>query len=338
MVQKNNKAKMALIAFMVVGISSLHYGTDHGHRYLHIFYRELYFLPIVLAAFWFGLRGALATSLTITALFVPFALTHWQNLSPDDFSLAMDKLLYNIMAVILGILTDRERIQHGRMLEAESLAGMGKAVACVAHDMKTPLIAIGGFTSSVQKKLKKDDPNYGKLDIVIGETRRLENMVKEMLDFSRPLELDRSQADINEVIQESIAMVSKAPESSRVQIDMHLSNKFPPVSFDVMRMKQALINLLVNAVEASPEGETVTMSTYQKGGYIGIDLSDNGCGIPHSQREEIFAPFFSTKKEGTGLGLPITKKIIEAHDGRLEILDSTERGTTFRVLVPMGIG
>ena len=112
----------------------------------------------------------------------------------------------------------------------------------------------------------------------------------------------------------------------------------PPVSFDVMRMKQALINLLMNAIQASPEGETVTVSTYQKGSYIGIDLSDNGCGIPHRQREEIFAPFSTTKKEGTGLGLPIAKKIIEAHDGRLEILDNTERGTTFRVLVPMGIG
>jgi hypothetical protein len=100
MVQKNNKVKMALIAVTVVSIGSLHYGTDHSHRYLHIFYREPYFLPIVLAAFWFGLRGALATPLTITGLFVPFTLTHWQNFSPHDFSLAMDKFLYNIIAVI----------------------------------------------------------------------------------------------------------------------------------------------------------------------------------------------------------------------------------------------
>ena len=329
---------MALIVTLVLGISSLHYGTDHGHRYLHIFYRELYFLPIVLAAFWFGLHGALATSLTITALFVPFTLIHWQNLSPDDFSLAMDKLLYNIVAVVLGLLTDRERAQHERMLDAENLAGMGKAVASVAHDMKTPLIAIGGFSSSVQKKLEKDDPNYGKLDIVIEETRRLENMVKQMLDFSGPLELDRSQADINKLVQDSIVVVSKTPEGSRVRIDMHLPNDLPPVSFDVMRMKQALINLLMNAIQASPEGETVTVSTYQKSSYVGIDLSDNGCGIPPGQKEKIFAPFCTTKKGGTGLGLPVTKKIIQAHDGRLELLDNAERGITFRILLPMGFG
>ena len=105
-----------------------------------------------------------------------------------------------------------------------------------------------------------------------------------------------------------------------------------------MRMKQALINLLMNAIQASPEGETVTVSTYQKSSYVGIDLSDNGCGIPPGQKEKIFAPFCTTKKGGTGLGLPVTKKIIQAHDGRLELLDNAERGITFRILLPMGIG
>ena len=333
-----DRVRITLIGMLVAVISALHYGTDPGHRYLHILYRELYFLPIVLAAFWFGLRGALVTSLTITAIFVPLTVSHWQNLSPDDFSLAMDKLLYNIVAVILGALKDQERAEHRRLLEAESLAGMGKAVAGVAHDMKTPLVAIGGFSRLVQKMLKKDDPAYSKLNIVIEETKRLEIMVKEMLDFSRPLQLDRSQADINKAIQESIAVVSEAPESSKVQIDMHLSNNLPPVSFDGTRMRQVLINLLMNAVQASPEGETVTVTVCQKGGYIGIELSDNGCGIPGKQREEIFAPFSTTKKEGTGLGLPIAKKIIEAHKGHLELLDNPEKGVTFRVSLPIESG
>ena len=336
MAQKDSKGKIVLIAVLVVGISSLHYGTDQSYRYLHILYRELYFLPIVLAAFWFGLRGALATSLTITTLFIPFMLAHWQNLSPEDFSLAMDKLLYNAVAVILGILTDRERIQHKRMLEAESLAAMGKAAAAVAHDMKTPLIAIGGFTTSVQKTLTKADPNYAKLDIVVSETRRLENMIRQMLDFSRPLELDRSQGDINTVLRDSVEVVSKEAEASRVEIDTHLSKELPPISFDEMRIKQALINLLVNAIQASPSGETITVKTYVMDNYVGIDLSDKGCGIPHDKREEIFVPFCTTKKQGTGLGLPITKKIIEAHNGRLELLGNPEKGVTFRILLPTG--
>jgi signal transduction histidine kinase len=103
-------------------------------------------------------------------------------------------------------------------------------------------------------------------------------------------------------------------------------------------MKQVLINLLMNAVQASPEGETVTVTVCQKGRYIGIELSDNGCGISFTQSEEIFAPFSTTKKEGTGLGLPIAKKIIEAHKGHLELLDNPEQGATFRILLPIESG
>ena len=294
-------------------------------------------MPIVLAAFWFGLRGALATSLTITALFVPFTLTHWQNLSPDDFSLAMDKLIYNIVAVILGVLTDRERIQHGRMLEAESLAGMGKAVAGVAHDMKTPLTVIGGASRQIQKKIEKGDSSYEKLDMVIQQTERLENMVKKMLDFSRPVEFMRSHTDIDKMIQKSTELVVNAPESAGVKIHLNLSNELPTVPLNAMRMEQVLINLLINAVQASPDGETVTVSTSQEGGYVRINITDCGCGIPREQREEIFTPFFTTRKKGTGLGLAIVSKIIQAHEGRLEILDNPERGLTFRVLLPIGI-
>jgi len=333
-----NKAKITLIVILVVGISCLHYGTNLSQRYLHIFYRELYFLPIILAGFWFGLRGALATSLTITALFFPFMLTHWQNLSPDDFSLAMDKLLYNIVAVIFGVLKDRERSEHNRSLEAEELAGMGKALSGVAHDMKTPLIAIGGFTRSVQRGFKEDDRNYEKLDIVIQQTKHLENMVRHMLDFSRTLELDRSEADINKIIQESVAVVVKAAQNPKVKLDLHLSNELPMVSVDAMRMEQVLINLVMNAILASPEGETVTVATSRKDGYVRLDVTDCGCGIPHEQKGRIFDPFFTTKKEGTGLGLPIAKKIVEAHEGYLQFLDNPEKGVTFRVLLPIGIG
>ncbi len=105
-----------------------------------------------------------------------------------------------------------------------------------------------------------------------------------------------------------------------------------------MRTEQVLINLLMNAVQASPEGETVIVSTSQEGGYVRIDVTDCGCGIPHEQKEEIFTPFFTTKKEGTGLGLAIVKKIIQAHEGDLEVLDNPEQGVTFRVLLPTGVG
>lgn len=329
-------AKITLLGILVLGISFLQFVTDENYRYLHIIYRELFFLPIILAGLWFGLRGALASSLAITLLYLPITLSNWRDLSPDDFSLLMDKLIYNLAAVILGLIKNQQNAEHKRMLEAENLASVGKAVATLAHDLKTPLIAIGGFTRLVQKEFKKGDPAYEKLEIVIGETRRLESMVKDMLSLSKPLNLEKSEGDINKLVLESTEVVVKAIENQNVLISTDLSDSLAPFSFDLQRIKEVLINLLMNAVQASPEGEIVSVSTAQKGKHVQIDVVDCGRGIPREDREKIFMPFFTTKKEGTGLGLAIVKKIIEAHKGRIEVLDNTLDGTIFRILLLAG--
>jgi len=227
----------------------------------------------------------------------------------------------------------RQRTEQS-LRQAESLAAMGRALSSVAHDMRTPLVAIGGFTRIAHRHMEDDHPDREKLEIVIKETGRLENMVKDMLDFSKPLELDRSAEDVNQVIQESIAVVERAAQDMGVSLQIELARDLPSFSLDVMRMKQVIINLVLNAVQASSQGEFVRVATHRSGNRLIIDVRDHGCGIPVEKRDEIFLPFISTKKEGTGLGLPIVKKIVEAHQGHVEILDETEKGVTFRVVIP----
>ena len=187
----------------------------------------------------------------------------------------------------------------------------------------------------VQRAFEKDDPSYKKLDIVLQQTKRLESMVKEMLDFSRPLSLNRSKEDLNKVVEDSLAVAGKTAEDSKVTVASHLDRDLPLIPIDPMRMEQVVINLVNNAVQSSPAGQTVVVSTSRMNEYAAIEVSDCGCGIPLEQKEEIFTPFFSTKKEGTGLGLPIVKKIIESHHGQLEFFDNLEGGVTFRVLLPI---
>jgi len=172
-----NKYKISIIAILVVGISSVHYLLALTQQHYHIFYRELYYLPLIMAGLWFGLRGALATSISITICFLPFILLTWEGFSPDDFSRLMELLLLNIVGLILGLFKNREKSAQKKILETERLAVIGRALAAVAHDLKTPLIAIGGYTRLVQKKMKKDDSDYRNLDVVIDETRRLESMI-----------------------------------------------------------------------------------------------------------------------------------------------------------------
>ena len=332
---KRNHIKIIFLGVLVSGISALHYLTHIDRFHYHALYGELYFFPIALAGFWFGLRGALTTSLSITAIYLPFILIHWGNFSEYDLDRVIEILLYNTIAATLGVLKDRQVAESRRLLESESLAAMGKAISCVAHDMKTPLAAIGGLTRLVLKKLGEDYLDHEKLHIVVYEIQRLENMVKEMLDFSRPLKLSREHGDVNQTVRESLSVLTAEAQEKKVRIVTQLCLDLPLVAFDAMRMKAALINLITNAIQASPEGETVTLCSFQEKGNILIDVSDRGCGIPQDQKEEIFVPFFSTKKHGTGLGLAIVKKIVESHGGRLAVLDNQEKGTTIRIALPL---
>jgi signal transduction histidine kinase len=318
-----------------VGITALIYATQITDLPYHIFYREIYFLPIILGGLWFGLRRALFISFSISLLYMPFVILHWQGLSPSDVDRIMEIFLFNIDAFILGFLRDRQLIEQERNLKLERLAAMGTAMSGVAHEMKTPLVAIGGFSKMVQRRFQEDDPSYKKLDIVLQETERLENMTKQMLDFSRPLKLDRSEEDLNNVVERGLAVVGRMAEDRRIAVELDLDRDLRLIPLDTPRMEQVIINLVNNAIQASPENEKVVVKTFRIGEYAAIEVIDCGCGIPIEQRENVFTPFFSTKKEGTGLGLPIVKKIVESHNGRLELLDNPEGGIIFRVLLPM---
>jgi signal transduction histidine kinase len=333
-------AKPTLIVVLIAVITFLHYYTRLSAHHLHLFYQNLYFLPVILAGFWFGLRGGLITSLSITVLYLPFCLINWEGFSPNDANALMEMVLYNVVASILGVLRDQERMRQKRLIEGESLAAMGRAVSCLAHDMKTPLIAIGGFTRQVQRHIDEEcrashDRCREKLEIVIKETERLEHMVKDMLDFARPLIICKDMYRIDQLVEESLAVVRELASQKQVALERETIGEIPSAPLDAERLKQALINLVVNAVQASPPGKTVTVRLHRrKAGELSIDVIDCGCGIPPEKRMEIFQPFVTTKKEGTGLGLPIAKKIVEAHDGRLEILDNREEGSIFRITLP----
>jgi signal transduction histidine kinase len=200
--------------------------------------------------------------------------------------------------------------------------------------MKTPLIAIGGYTNSVRKKLTESDPNRQHLNVVIRQTQRLEAMVKKMLDFSRSLQLDKSPTHLEQLLEEVVAVVKEEADNREVGLEILHSDGLQQLNVDPMRLEQALLNLVINAVQASASGEVVTLRTIPYDGCVAIEVTDRGAGIPKETRPQILNPFFTTKKEGTGLGLPIVNKIVEAHSGRLEILDNPDRGITFRIVLP----
>ncbi len=229
---------------------------------------------------------------------------------------------------------ERERADKA-LRDSERLAAMGRTLAALAHDIKTPLISIGGFTQLVRRHLEPGSQDCKALDIVLTETKRLEKMVKDMLDFSQPLELEKSPENVCGIVEETIEIVADEAQREKVTVDAHLSKCENLVSMDAMRIRQALINLVMNAIQATPKDGIVSVNLGRTEQDVVFDVVDSGGGIPLDERPKVFSPFFTTKKEGTGLGLPIVKKIVEAHKGRLEILDNPDAGLTFRVLLPI---
>jgi signal transduction histidine kinase len=329
----NKRQKFFIIFVIVFFVTILHYITavDYGLR--HVFLRELYFLPIMLAAFWFGLLGGLGTSLLISLVYGPYILLYAPGSAIHNLGNMLELVLFNVVGLFFGWMKDRETIQQQKLRQAENLAAIGRAVSMVAHDLKTPLVAIGGLSRQLSKKLEGDSPHGEKVEVIRQQASRLENMVFNMLDFAKPLTITIKPCDLNRLLRQAVEIVYEAASKRNITIDMQ-KNWRTVLKVDEGKILQVLINLISNAIEASPEGETVTVSTQSHLSLLIIDVSDRGAGIDKSIAGDIFEPFISNKRKGTGLGLSISKKIVEAHSGKLEYINNSEAGATFRVSIP----
>jgi two-component system sensor histidine kinase HydH len=333
--QQHDGVKKILLFFLITSITAANCFLRPGQVYVAFFLKALFFLPLLLSAFWYGFRGSILVSASIAILYLPFVIGRWRELTPDDIENLLEIMIYIMVAVALGFMRDREMKRQRRLREAERLAAMGSTVSSLAHDLKTPLVAIGGFARQVWKKLPEADPDREPLSLVMRETQRLEHMVQDMLDFSGNLRLNRTPENIPQIAEECLAVVKEIAGEKKVRLQSRIDAQIPSLTCDGMRIKQMLINLLTNAIDSSPEGGQVTVRVGFYGNGLVLEVIDCGAGIPHPQRHMVFDPFFTTKVHGTGLGLSIVKKIVEAHRGGLEILDNLDRGLTFRVLLPL---
>jgi two-component system, NtrC family, sensor histidine kinase HydH len=329
------KMQITLVAALVIMITVLHYTTAQHQTYYHIFYRELYFFPLIMAGTWFGVRGALGTSLTISLLYLPHIMMHWQGNSPEDFGNVIEIILFNAVAAVLGIVSDQKKAEQERLQKYENLASIGQSISCIGHDMKAPLIAIGGFARQIRNKVPQNDPCLCKLDVIIREALRLEMMVKDMQEFAKPLELELQGGDLNLLIEKSQPIFEEIAQQAQVKLATCLSLLLPvDQKFDPIRMEQVLINLVTNAIQASPAGETVQVLTELEKDRVVLSVKDHGSGFPQDKIDFLCKPFFTTKKGGTGLGLSIVHKIVKAHQCYLEIQNNPEGGSTFKIRLP----
>jgi two-component system, NtrC family, sensor histidine kinase HydH len=327
--------KAGIAALMIAAILYLHYFTLPTRAYYHAVYRTLFYVPLVLGAFWFGWKGALFVCFSVLVLISPYVVARWHGFSLQEFETMLEGVLFIVVAAILAFLVEKEKRQRAARLEVERLAAIGKAASEVAHEMKTPLMAIGGFTSQVSRAFKSDEPNGKKLEIVLKETARLESLVRDMLEFGRPLQIEPTQENLNQLLVQAVEMSLPMAKEAGVEVEALPDPSLPVASMDASKIKQVILNLLSNAIQVSPSGEKIRARTSVDRDAVILEIEDTGTGIKEEDRERIFEPFFTTKKGGTGLGLAIVKKVLEAQGGKIVFHPNQGRGVTFRVSLPL---
>jgi two-component system sensor histidine kinase HydH len=350
MSRKNLLIKVLFLTGAILLISALHFFTPVDRLVLHQIYQRLYYIPVILAALLFGWRGGLGAALLASLSYVPHIALHWQH---QNYDYALNQYaeitLFFVIGAVTGWLGDQkrreseraERINNelqtayaelrqtvGQLLQAERLSSLAEIASGVVHEIRNPLGAIKGAVEILEDELAKDSPRREFAQIAKTEVERIDRLVQEFFHFARAKEPNKQPTDVNEIIHAVKLLVENQAAAQKIEISEELAVELPLIFLDAEQVKQVLLNLAINALQAMPTGGKLIFRTFQTGDKLCIETEDTGGGIDETTKTRIFDPFFTTKDKGLGLGLSVVYKIVNQHNGRIDILD-TASGTTF---------
>ena len=360
--------RLSLIIAFVVGVSLLHYFTPLNLPMLHDIYQRLYYIPIILAAFWFGLRGGIACALAVSIVYAPHILFQWGGHLAMEMEKYLEIVLYNVVGGVTGFLSHKEETRRrelqqiatgleesykklqaqadmiieieGQLRKAERLSAIGELAAVLAHEIRNPLGSIRGTAEILKDDFRPGDRKYEFLEILVKESERLNRVVEDFLRLARPQRAVMGDCDVMEELNNVIALVTAEARKRHVGLELKPA-RLPRMLGDPEKLRQAFLNIILNGLQATNPGGNVTITgSYAEpmdegAGRIELCFTDTGSGINGEALERIFEPFYTNKEDGTGLGLAITRKIIEAHAGSIEVKSKEGEGTTFRIRLPV---
>ena len=344
-----------MFAALVI-ISALHYVTPPAFVHWHYIFQRLFYLPVIYAALYFGWRGGLATAIFAWIFYFPPFLVSWTNLPHYALSQYLEVVVFCLAGILTGVLADRERRQREmlklrtdelsrvyselqdnfeRMKRAERLYAAGQLSAGLAHEIRNPLASIAGAVGMLRRDRLSEQRRAECLEIINKERERLERLLTSFLDFARPRPPRYQTTDVEEVLDSVLDLSSHAVLDGAVRLRKEVADGLPAVKCDPEQLKQVLLNLAINAIQAMREGGEIAVSARVQDGKALIQVKDQGPGISPEHLEKIFDPFFTTKEHGSGLGLSVAHQIVEQHSGVLTVERNPDRGMTFSVLLPL---
>jgi len=231
------------------------------------------------------------------------------------------------------MLADLERLNEN-LTRTAKLAVVGEMAAAMSHEVRTPLGILRSSAQLLMREPGLTEEGREVCGFIISETDRLNKLVSTLIDSARPRLPEFSLVNVTELARQAIAMLRIRAETKNIALELEGEGTYSAMC-DAEQITQVLLNLLLNAIQVLPEGGKVVVAIWPSPPHLIISIADNGPGIPASQREQIFDPFFSQRPGGTGLGLAIVKQIMTAHHGRIDVYESSLQGAEFRLQLPM---
>lgn len=219
----------------------------------------------------------------------------------------------------------------------DKMSSLGRMAAGVAHEINNPLAGILLYASNMRKKVPKEGPLEEGLSIIIKETQRCKKIIQALLEFGRDQEVQKAAANVNDIMENALAIMENEFRLAHVQIEKNMAQDMVKTLLDVNQVEQVFINILLNAVHAVDRGGRITVQTVAEPekNHVRVEIADNGCGIAPENINKIFEPFFSTKADGSGLGLAVSYGIIKNHQGDIRVFSEPGSGTRFIIDFPV---
>ena len=225
---------------------------------------------------------------------------------------------------------------HQRLVHQERIAALGRAAAEVAHEVKNPLAGLLLYSLHLRDMLEKSSPEVALVDKIVDTINHLNRRVEHILGFARPLSLTAHSGNLNQIINDILELLRSQVIANKIEVHLSLDEQAASWMIDESSMRGALMNLIVNAIEAMSDGGTLSISSKWTEETLQLEISDTGRGITEDEIKKIFEPFYTTKEQGLGLGMPYAKKVIEQHGGSVSLNSQRGEGTTIRITLPAG--
>lgn len=327
--------KSSIIALLVLVLIGLHYLVPQDFSKFHIFLNMVHFVPLILAGFWFGIRGALIIWGSITLIYSPYLWLHLYSNTGELYEQILYSSLFLSVALLLGFLSGRQKQIQKEKQQMAKLAATGEAISFISHEIKEPLATIGGYTREIRARVNNRELKE-KINLALKELMRMEHLIKNMLEFAGPARVNLSAENLIPIVKEVVPVIENHSVEKAVKIHVDLPERLPLIDCDPAKVKQVFLNIAFNAVSASPAGGKVTIHLRHEDNHVVAEISDEGERIYEGDLNDSFSPFFTTSGSGAGLGLAITKKIIDAHRGEISIKKNQPQGVLVQIKLPLG--